>query len=120
MATLTPQALKERTSITDAQLDSGLEENKLWELAGHLGNFEVYVGVPGFGLNEADIADLKDCASANRHQHAMKEALKKWIDASYKKGQVITYRVLVDILIELHKGTVAEKVCRTGEFNYYG
>ncbi len=120
MATYTLQALKERTEITDALLDSRLEESKLWELAGHLGNYEVYVGVPGFGLNsnKADIADLKDCASANGHQYAMKKAFEKWLDVSYDK--VITYRVLVEILIELRKGTVAEAVCRSGEFNYYG
>ncbi len=113
MATL--QALKERTDITDAQLDSRLEESKLLELAGLLGNYKLFVGVPGFGLNEADKADLMDCARDIGNQHAMKEALKKWIDASYKKDQVITYRLLVEILIELRKGTVAEAVCRTGE-----
>ena len=118
MATYTLQALKERTNVTDEQLDSRLEESKLWELAGHLGNFEEYVGLPGFNLNKADIADLKDCASANGHQYAMKKAFEKWLDVSYDK--VITYRVLVEILIELRKRTVAEAVCRSGEFNYYG
>ncbi len=112
--------LKQQAKISDKQLDCRIKEDELWELAGLLGNNELYVGVSGFNLNEADKADLKDCASVNGHQHAMTMALEKWINASYKKGQEITYRVLVEILIELSKGTVAETVCRTGEFNYYG
>ncbi len=112
-----PQALKERTDITDAQLDFRLEESELWELAGHLGNYEFYIGVHEFGLNEADKADLKTCASANGNQFAMKNALKKWLDVSSDK---VTYRLLVKILKKLRKGTVAEAVCRSGESNYYG
>ncbi len=50
--------------MTDAELDG---EDFLWELAGLLGNYEQYVGVPGFGLNEADKADLKDYARDSGH-----------------------------------------------------
>ncbi len=111
------QALKERTNVTDEQLDSRLENSELWELAGHLGNFEVYVGEPGFNLNKAEIADLKKCVGDNGHQHAMTMALEKWLDVSRVK---VTYRVLVNILLELRKGIAAEEVCKTGEFNNYG
>ena len=117
MATCALQALKEVTNITDGQLDSRLEESKLWELAGHLGNFEEYVGLPGFNLNKADIADLNNYASVNGCQYAMKKAFEKWINTSCDN---VTYRVLVKILIELRKRTVAEAVCKTGEFDYYG
>ncbi len=103
--------VKLRTRISDAQLDSRIKEDKLWELAGLLGSYELYVGRPGFGLNESDIADLKDCAKDNKHQYAMSEALRKWSNVT----SAFTYRSLVDILIKLRKKTVAEAVCRTGE-----
>ncbi len=103
--------VKLRTGIADAQLDGIIEEDKLWELAGLLGSYELYVRRPGFDLNESDIADLKDCAKDNKHQHAMSEALRKWSNVT----SAFTYRSLVDILIKLRKKTVAEDVCRTGE-----
>ncbi len=43
-------------------MDSRIDEDKFFELAGHLDSFEQYVGVPGFNLIKADKDDLKDCA----------------------------------------------------------
>ncbi len=105
--------LKASTSVTDAQLDSRIGEEKLWGLAGLLGNYELYVGRPGFDLNEADKADLKVCARDSGHQYAMQMAFTKWFDVTW--ADMKTYRSLVNILIELRKKTLAEKVCKTGE-----
>lgn len=104
--------LKQVTKITDAQLDARIPGDKLWELAGVLGNHELYVGVPGFDLNEADKTDLNVKATKNGNQFAMKEAFEKWFDES---PSVVTYRSLVLILLELRKKKLAEKVCQTGE-----
>ncbi len=105
--------LKVTTKITDEQLDSRIKEDKLWEVAGLLGNYEQYVGRPGFGLNESEIADLGACAKENGNQFTMKKAFKKWFDVT--RTDKTTYRSLVKILIKLRKITVAEKVCITGE-----
>ncbi len=105
--------IKQRTRISDAQLDRRIEGDNLWELAGLLGSYELYVGRPGFGLNEGDIADLRDCAKDNGHQYTMKKAFLKWFNVT--RSDMISYRSLVNILIELRKKTVAEDVCRTGE-----
>ncbi len=105
--------LKARTGITDAQLDARIEVDALWEIADLLGRYEQYVGRPGFDLNAADIADLKDCVRDSGNQHAIKVALTKWFNVT--PADKTTYRSLVDILIALRKKSVAEKVCRIGE-----
>ncbi len=108
-------ALKQETGITDPQLNCRIKEDKLFELAGLLGNHELYTGVPGFGLNSSDKDDLKDCVARNGHQHAMAKAFRKWFNIT--PSVKLTYRSLVMILIELRKKSVAEAVCRTGELN---
>ncbi len=89
--------LKVRTGIRDDQLDSRIDDNKLWDLAGHLGSFELYVGKPGFNFNNAKIADLRASAKENGHQCAMREALRKWRNVVHN----FTYRSLIQILIKL-------------------
>ncbi len=106
--------LKQVTTITDAQLDARIMEDMLFKLAGVLGNHELYVGVPGFKLNDADKADLTDKALKNGNQFAMVAAFKKWFNVS---PSVVTYRSLVDILIELCRRSVAESVCEIGELS---
>ncbi len=115
--------LKRLTGITDVQLNDRInysrDEKKLWKIAGFMGRYKNYVGKPGFDLNETDIDDLKDCAKDTDHQHAMKMAFDKWLSVPNPEPnpnpKPITYRSLVDILIELRKKTVAEKVCGARE-----
>ena len=104
--------LKEKTGVTDTQLDQRIEQEQLMSLASLLGSYEKFVRSPGFALTNAEIADLKDCASKHGNQLAMYEALKKW-------GNVIrdfTYRSLLEILISLREGALADQVCRTCEY----
>ncbi len=105
--------IKLQTRISDAQLDGRIVEDKFWDLAGLLGSYKPFVGRPGFGLNKCDLADLRDCAKDNSYQYAMSEALRKWSNVT----RTSTYRSLVEILIKLHKGSIAADVCRTGEFS---
>ncbi len=106
--------LKAITGITDAQLDSRIREDELWELSGLLGSsFELYMGNPGFKLNAADQADLRACSRDYGHQHAMTMAFTKWFDVA--RADKTTYRSLVKILIKLRQKSMAEKVCITGE-----
>ncbi len=106
--------LKQKTGVTDTQLDQRIEKEKLWNLAGLLGSYDKFVNSPGFDLNNADIADLKDCASKHGNQQAMCEALKKWENVICD----FTYRSLLEILISLREGALADQVCRTCELLY--
>lgn len=99
------------TEITQEQLDRKIEEEKLYEIAGHLGNYELYAGEPGFKLSNATKADLKDYALKNGNQYAMCEALKEWRNET----DVFTYRALLVILKKLKKGRIAEAVCKICE-----
>ncbi|XP_064392955.1 uncharacterized protein LOC135340534 [Halichondria panicea] len=101
--------LKQKTGVTDTQLDQRIEQEQLWSLAGVLGSYKKFVRSSGFDLNNADIEDLKECASKHGNQQAMYEALMKW-------GKFIrdfTYRSLLEILIGLREGALADQVCRT-------
>ena len=44
----------------------------------------------------------------------MYKALKQW----QGKNPYITYRALVEILVELKEGTLADQLCRAGELLY--
>ena len=106
--------LKQKTGVTDTQLDQRIEQEQLWSLAGLLGSYKKFVRSSGFNLNNADIEDLKECASKHGNQQAMYEALKKW-------GNVIrdfTYRSLLEILISRREGAMADQVCKTCELLY--
>ena len=104
--------LKQKTGVTDIQLDQRIEQEQLWSPASLLGSYEKFV--PGFHLNNSDTADLKDCAFRNGYQQAMYEALKKWEN----KILDFTYRSLLEILISLCEGALADQVCRTCELLY--
>ncbi|XP_064392947.1 uncharacterized protein LOC135340528 isoform X2 [Halichondria panicea] len=101
--------LKQKTGVTDTQLDQTIEQEQLWSLAGLLGSYDKFVRKPGFDLNNADIADLKECAFRNGYQLAMYEALRKWENIILD----FTYRSLLEILISLREGALADQVCRT-------
>ncbi len=104
--------LKQKTGVTDTQLDQRIEQEQLMSLASLLGSYEKFV--PGFHLNNSDTADLKDCAFRSGYRQAMYEALKKWEN----KILDFTYRSLLDILISLCEGALADQVCRTCELLY--
>ncbi len=122
--------LKRKTGVTDTQLDRRIEHemfvrspgfdltnDEIWRLAGMAGlcgSYEKFVGSPGFDLTNDEIADLKDCASKHGNQNAMYEALKKWEN----KIRDFTYRSLLEILISLCEGPLADQVCRICELVY--
>ncbi len=106
--------LKQKTGVTDTQLDQRIEQEHLMSLASLLGSYKKFVNSPGFGLTNADIADLKDCASKHGNQLAMYEALTKWENVICD----FTYRSLLEILISLREGALADQVCRTCELLY--
>ncbi len=70
--------LKQKTGVTDTQLDQRIEQEQLWSLAGLLGSYKKFVRSSGFDLNNADIADLKERSFRNGYRQAMYDALRKW------------------------------------------
>ncbi len=107
--------LKQKTGVTDTQLDQRIEHEQLWSLAGLLGSYDKFVRKPGFDLNNADIADLETIASKrNGNQLAMCEALRKWENVI----RDFTYRSLLEILIRRREGALADQVCKTCELLY--
>ncbi len=106
--------LKQKTGVTDTQLDQRIEQENLLSLASLLGSYEKFVRKPGFDLTNADIADLKKIAFMNGNQLAMCEALRKWENVICD----FTYRSLLEILISLREGALADQVCRTCELLY--
>ncbi len=106
--------LKQKTGVTDTQLDQRIEQEKLLSLASLLGSYEKFVRKPGFDLTNADIADLKKIAFMNGNQLAMCEALRKWENVITP----FTYRSLLEILISLREGALADQLCRTCELLY--
>ncbi len=106
--------LKLKTGVTDTQLDQRIEQEHLMSLADLLGSYEKFVRKPGFDLTNADIADLKKIAFMNGNQLAMCEALTRW----RKFITPFTYRSLLEILISLREGALADQVCRTCELLY--
>ncbi len=106
--------LKQKTGVTDTQLDQRIEQEKLLSLASVLGSYQKFVNSPGFDLTNADIADLKDCASKHGNQQATYTALRKWENVICD----FTYRSLLEILISLCEGALADQVCRTCELLY--
>ncbi len=112
MAEVSVDEIKQRTGISDTQLDTRIQEDKLWDIAGLLGDYKFYVETPGFGLKKADKVDLKATSTSVGNRYAMVEAFKKWFNVS---KDVVTYRSLAKILLELEKGSEAEAVCEFGE-----
>ena len=106
---MTIEELKDRTKVTDSQLDSEIEEADLLSLAVYFNNIET---VPILlGLNPAEQQDVKYAFFLNDMQTAMFLALRLWRKPN---PGAATYRALVEIVLRLGvNGTaIAEEVCK--------
>ena len=70
-----------------------------------------YLGVPGLGLAESERVDVTKRAFNEGNRRGMQLALNTWI----RKHTYKTYRSLVEILLELEQGDLANKVCKNGK-----
>ena len=102
--------LKQRTGITDEQLDNDVEASVLQEIAKHFGSYEKIVGPLGFNLNESQKADVRRCVNQSGQEIGMFRALTIW----QTRNPSAKYRHLTDIVLKLEGGLLAEKLCRVG------
>ncbi len=103
---MTIEELKERTKVTDSQLDTEIIEIDMIVLAAHFDNIETYSTL--FKLTNSEQQDVKDKKSQYDTQTAMSLAMKLW---RRRNPAAATYRALVEIVLSLRKVDVATKVC---------
>ena len=105
---MTIEELKERTKVTDSQLDSEIEETNMIDLAAHFDNVDTYA--VQLGLSPAEQSDVRIAQLANGTQVAMDKALRLW--RQHNPGAA-TYRALVVMLLRMGKEALAVDVCQS-------
>ena len=107
---MTIEELKDRTNVTDSQLDTEIEERDMILLAAH---FKVNIETLSvqLELTPADQRDVEDAAFRYKTQTAVDKALRLWRKAN---PGAATYRALVEIVLRMGvNGTaIAEEVCK--------
>ncbi len=106
--TVTIEELKERTKVTDSQLDTEIEETDMIVLAAHFDTVDTYT--VQLGLSPAEQSDVTNSQLANGTQVAMDKALRLW--RQHNPGAATYYRALVDILLRIEKEELAIKICQ--------
>ena len=104
---MTIEELKAHAKLSDSQLNCPIQEKDIVILSAHFDNVESYLA--HLGLTPSQQTDIKDLAFRKGTQNAMTEALKLWREPNPLKA---TYRALVEVLVDLRKGTVAVEVCK--------
>ncbi len=103
--------LQKETNITEKQLNKKVEQQDLQNLAKLFGGWEMYVNTPGLGLTEGQIAEVRDYAFRSGNIMAVSKALSYWLNIN----PYHTYRLLIETLIELQQGVLADKVAKSGK-----
>ena len=107
---MTIEELKDRTNVTDSQLDTEIEERDMILLAAH---FKVNIETLSvqLELTPAGQQDVEDVAFRYKTQTAVDKALRLWRKAN---PGAATYRALVEIVLRMGvNGTaIAEEVCK--------
>ena len=112
MAEFNVDCLKQRTGITDEQLDNDVKASVLQEIAKHFSSCERIAGPLGFNLNESQKADVRRCVNQSGQEIGMFTALTIW----QNRNPSVKYRHLIQTVLKLEGGLLAEKLCRVGEF----
>ncbi|XP_064400738.1 NACHT, LRR and PYD domains-containing protein 3-like isoform X2 [Halichondria panicea] len=108
----TIEELKERTKVTDSQLDTEIKKTDMIVLAAHFDNVETYP--VQLGLNPADHQTVRSLSFQYDIQTAMDKALRLW--RQHNPGAA-TYRALVIILLRMGKEALAFKICQSAAKN---
>ena len=88
-------------------MNTKIREEDTYDLAGCFDQLETYLD--RLKLNSAQQTDIHDLAAQRGVQIAMAQALKLW---RQPKPWLATYRALVEILLDLRRGDVADRVCQ--------
>ncbi len=105
--TVTIEELKERTKVTDSQLDTEIKETDMIVLAAHFDNVETYP--VQLGLSPAECQTVRSLSFQYDIQTAMDKALRLW--RQHNPGAA-TYRALVTMLLRMGKEELAFKICQ--------
>ena len=103
---LTIEELKKKTGVADIQLDSQIVETDLPDLAGCFDNVDTYL--QKFQLTPAQQTDVKNIAHQHNTTVAATQVLRLWRQSN---PFAATFRALLEILLDLRKGDVADRVC---------
>ncbi|XP_064400741.1 NACHT, LRR and PYD domains-containing protein 3-like isoform X2 [Halichondria panicea] len=106
--TVTIEELKERTKVTDSQLDTEIEETDMLDMAAYFDNVETYPAM--LGLSPAEQKDVKYALFLNDMQTAMFHTLKVW---RQHNPSAATYRALVDIVLDMRMKELATYICQS-------
>ncbi len=107
-STVTIAKLKDRTKVTDSQLDTDIKETDMIVLADHFDNVETYP--VQLGLTPAECQTVRSLSFQYDIKTAMDKALKLW--RQHNPGAT-TYRALVTMLLKVGKEELAEYICQS-------
>ncbi len=115
LKTVTIEELKERTKVTDSQLNGQIDEKDMLELSNHFGNVEDYILY--LELTPSQQRDVRDLAVRRNTQSAVAEALRLW---RKRNPFAATYRALIEIVLNANEGQLAidifQHLCRSSSF----
>ncbi len=103
---MTLQKLVKRHSLTDIQLNCEIGKVDIPILAKHFDKIELHMEL--MNLSPAEQEDVVNTMHTRGNQVAMTKCLSLW------KGHIsfdATYRALLEVLLRLEKGEVANNVC---------
>ena len=105
MAGVTFEELIDYVGISADELNKPCSDEHITSIALFLANWQTVA--PLLGLSETDEEDVEE--EGKKTQDKRYKTLRRWKDKNLFKA---TYRVLVDVFLQLGKANLAEKVCR--------
>ena len=96
------EELKERTKVTDSQLDEQIGQKDMLKLSAYFSNVQDYMTY--LELTPSQQRDIKDLVFRKNTQSAMAEALRLW---GKPNPPAATYRALIKIVLKANEGQLA-------------
>ncbi len=101
------QQLMDKYQLTTAQIDREIQHEDVPILAAYFDDVDHYIDAMELSRSERSDVRLKGVVHSNHL--AMIECLKIW---KSKKPSQATFRALLDMLVKLKKGAIADQVCQ--------
>ena len=101
---LTIELLKEKTGLTDDQLDQPIPEDSLFDIASHIPNWSDYAGSQGMELSAGEIQSVREDPSCTMTRMKAQRALELWRGRDPYKA---THRRLLNMCLRRKDGDVA-------------
>ena len=104
---LTIELLKEKTGLTDDQLDQPIPEYSLFDIASRIPNWSDYAGSQGMELSPGEKQSVCEDPSCTTTRTRAQRALKLWHGRDPYKA---TYRSLLNMCLKRKDGDVAIQI----------